>query len=226
VSPRSAYAATLAVLAAVNVCGNLWLPAWTYVPMNLAAGAIVFLFARAGGATAHDMGLARHRMRRGLLVGATIVAIVAVGVLAAAAIPATRGFFEDERASETGVGLLLYHVLLRIPLGTAVFEEFAFRGVLLGLGRRLWSTRAAVLSSSVLFGLWHVLPAIALADTNAQIAGMNVALTMAAAVAATIVAGVLFAAIRLFAGSLVAVVLAHIATNTFAFIAAWVLFGA
>jgi len=224
VSPAAGYAAALCVLIVVNVCGNLWLPAWTYVPVNLASGTIVLLVARAGGAMASDLGLARERLRRGLLVGVLVMAVVGIGVAAAAAIPATKGFFEDQRATEVGGGLLLYHTLLRIPLGTAVFEELAFRGVLLGLGRRLWPTRTAVLWSSVLFGLWHLLPATTLAKTNSQIGDVDVALTVAAGVAATVVAGVLFASIRLYADSLVAAVLAHVATNSFAFAAAWVLF--
>jgi membrane protease YdiL (CAAX protease family) len=224
VSPAGAYTAVLCVLAAANVCGNLWLPAWTYVPVNLAAGASVLLVARAGGATTGDLGLERQRLRRGLLVGTLAMAAVGIAIALAVAIPATRGFFEDERATEVGVGLLLYHALLRIPLGTAAFEELAFRGVLLGLGRRLWRTRTAVIWSSVLFGLWHVLPATTLASANAQIAGVNVVLTVTAGVAATIAAGVLLALIRLHSNSLAAPVLAHVATNSFAFAAAWILF--
>ena len=225
-SPAAAYAAALSLLVVTNVCGNLWLPAWTYVPVNLAAGAALFLLARAGGATADDLGLARARLRRGFLVGFSLLGIVAIGVLVAAAVPATRPFFEDERATEAGAGLLLYHVLLRIPLGTALFEEFAFRGVLLGLGRRCWSTRRAVLWSSLLFGLWHLLPAITLADANVQAADIHLALTVTAGVVGTVGAGALFAAIRLYADSLVAAVLTHLATNAFAFAAAWMLFGA
>ena len=95
-SPAAAYAAALLLLVVANVCGNLWLPPWTYVLVNLVAGVILLLLARAGGATADDLGLARARLRRGFLVGLLLAAIVAVGVLVAAAIPATRAFFEDE----------------------------------------------------------------------------------------------------------------------------------
>ena len=52
---------------------------------------------------------------------------------------------------------MAYESLARIPVGTAVFEEVAFRGVLPGLIARTTTEPAAVGLSSLLFGLWHVL---------------------------------------------------------------------
>ena len=49
---------------------------------------------------------------------------------------------------------------------TAIPEEFAFRGVLLGSGLRLWGPWRASLITSALFGLWHIAPVMAHAATN------------------------------------------------------------
>ena len=89
--------------------------------------------ARRRRVSAADLGLGRDRAARGLRVGlAATVPVVAV-VAAGAALPATRRFFLDERATTGGTGYALYHTLVRIPLGTAVAEETLFRGSLLGL---------------------------------------------------------------------------------------------
>jgi membrane protease YdiL (CAAX protease family) len=45
-------------------------------------------------------------------------------------------------------------------------EEFAFRGVLRGLFVRRWGRWAATGVSSVLFGFWHVAPALAGGSAN------------------------------------------------------------
>ena len=93
-------------------------------------------------------------------------------ILIAALVPGTRGLFDDGRAAGIGIVGLFYQVVIRIPLGTALFEEFAFRGVLLGLGRRGWSTAAGTAGSAVLFGLWHIAPALSLAEANATASSM------------------------------------------------------
>ena len=220
-TPGAAYILAVGFLAAVNVAGNLWLPSWSYLPVNLAAVILLLGIGRRGGAGPEELGLRRDRLGRGLAAGILVALAVAAVIALAAAIPATRGFFEDERAGGVAVGGLMYQVLLRIPLGTALFEEVAFRGVLLGLGLRLWSTTRAVWVSSLLFGLWHVLPALSVADQNDAVTGAPPALVMAGAVATTVVAGLMFAVVRLRARHLVAVVLMHAATNSLAFTAAW-----
>ena len=85
---------------------------------------------------------------------------------AGAALPLTRDAFRDARYhSNTGHALLTAFVL--IPLGTVLFEEVAFRGVLWALLRRWRGTRTATAVSSALFGLWHVLPSLGLAGDKA-----------------------------------------------------------
>jgi uncharacterized protein len=211
---------TVGVLAARNVSVPL-LPAATYIPVNLALGAGLVAVARTAGTTLTQLGLAGRHLRSGLRWGAAAggaaVAVMATG----AALPFTRGFFEDERVQiDNGLGELAYQVLVRIPLGTVVFEEVAFRGVLLALLMQRMSTRSAVLVNSALFGLWHVVPTLGAANTNG-ISGLAQAGTVAGAVVVTSVGGVVFCALRLRSGHLAAPVLLHLAFNVTGYALSW-----
>jgi membrane protease YdiL (CAAX protease family) len=121
---------------------------------------------------------------------------------------------------------LLYVTLVRIPLGTVALEETLFRGVLLGLGRRCWRPGPAVAWSSLLFGLWHVLPARGLPGFSPVVAGAahgtpRHLLAITLGVAGTALAGVLLCWLRLRARSLLAPVMVHLATNSLAYATAW-----
>jgi membrane protease YdiL (CAAX protease family) len=59
-----------------------------------------------------------------------------------------------------------YQTLVRIPLGTVVLEEVAFRGVVLGLGGSAYGWVWATVLSAALFGMWHALPARDLVRLN------------------------------------------------------------
>jgi membrane protease YdiL (CAAX protease family) len=123
---------------------------------------------------------------------------------------------------------MLVEILVSVPLGTVLLEELAFRGSLLALLRRLGSTTRAVVVSSVLFGLWHIAPAIGTAGDNSALpgtsqSGSGLAVAVVGTVIATTIAGVVFCWLRLRSGSLVAPMLGHIATNSGAFFIAWVL---
>lgn len=195
-------------------------PSW-YVPVNLVVAALLVVIARRADVTWRQLGFARHRrmagLRTGLVVGAVAVAVMAVGAL----LQPTQTFFEDERVDvAAGGGELAYQTLLRIPVGTVLFEEVAFRGVLLALLRHRIGTRAAVLVGSGLFGLWHVVPTLAAARTN-DIAGLAQAGAVAAAVLITAAGGVLFCALRLRSGHLLAPILLHLTFNDSGYVLSW-----
>jgi membrane protease YdiL (CAAX protease family) len=230
-APRPGLAMVLVVALAVagNAATNLLLPAALYVPCAvLVALAAVLVAVRVGGCDARDLGLAAADAGAGLRLGAVAVAVVAVLLVAGASLPATRELFADRRVQEDSVAALLYATLVRIPLGTVLLEETLFRGALLGLGLRRWRPRVAVAWSSALFGLWHVLPSGGLAGYNPAVAGLlhgpagRLAVTVAA-VAGSALAGVVLCWLRLRAGSLLAPALLHVATNSLAYAAAWLL---
>lgn len=214
------------VLVAYNVVGNLLLPASLYVPVNLAVAAALVWDARRGGLSWAELGMDPAQVPGGLRVGGAVALVVAVVIGVGALAPATRGLFADARAGDASAAGLAYQTLVRIPFGTVVLEEVAFRGVFLGLLRRHRPTQVAVMWSSLLFGLWHVIPGFGAAQANrvvSEVAGNGAgrAVAVAAAVLSTAVAGVVFCWVRLRADSVVAPMLVHVATNSIAFAVAW-----
>jgi membrane protease YdiL (CAAX protease family) len=51
---------------------------------------------------------------------------------------------------------------IRFPLGTALYEEVAFRGVLGALWTRRSGERTARTVAAAAFGAWHILPTVRL----------------------------------------------------------------
>jgi uncharacterized protein len=217
--------AAAAALLAWNAAINRMVPSPAYVPANLAAAGLSLAGARRRRVPVADLGLGRDRAGRGLRVGlaagAPLVAAVALG----AAVPATRRWFLDERATTGGAGHALYHTLVRIPLGTAAAEEAIFRGALLGMLLQRHSRVRASATSSALFGLWHVLPTLdtlALNPVGSVVGGDPVRTTGAVlvSVAVTAAAGLGFCWLRFRGDSVVAPVVAHAALNCSTFAAA------
>jgi uncharacterized protein len=139
-------------------------------------------------------------------------------------LPAVRGAFADRRVERVGLATVGWQILVRIPFGTVALEEIAFRGVLLGLLRDIYGTGWATVASSVLFGLWHVLPSQDLARLNPlaerTFAGRR-ALLVFAAVVTTALAGVIFCELLRRTGSLAAPMALHWATNALGYLAAF-----
>jgi uncharacterized protein len=108
----------------------------------------------------------------------------------------------------------------------------AFRGVVYAMVERRRGLRAATAASSLLFGLWHVLPSLGLRHANAAVAGAlgvgtagaAVAVAVAAATAGTALAGVAFCELRRRSGGLVAPFALHWALNALGLLVAWLAF--
>jgi uncharacterized protein len=197
-------------------------------PLPVAIGlltAALILVAWTGGLTRDDLGLGWADVPAGLGYGAAAAGLVLLVLLIAAVIPATNGFLHDSRAAISG-GRLAYELGVSIVLLTAIPEEFAFRGVLLGSALRMWGPWRASLVTSALFGLWHIAPTLGTMSDNhefrgavASVAGQS--LVVLGAIAVTFAAGLAFCWLRLRSRSLVAPVMAHAATNGLALTVAW-----
>jgi membrane protease YdiL (CAAX protease family) len=214
------FALTVAVLVAVTAARALGLagPLPVYATVMTAALVLVAWWSRARAA---DLGLRLEDLPAGLRYGGAAFGLVLAALLVAAALPLTRRFLHDARA-EIDAGQLAYELGMNVVLLTAVSEEFAFRGVLLGSAVRLWGTWRGTLVTSALFGLWHVEPTLDTMGGNAAVRGGNAALVVLGAVAVTFVAGLAFAWLRLRSRSLFAPFAAHVATNGLALAVAWV----
>jgi membrane protease YdiL (CAAX protease family) len=219
-------AVAVGIIALSNVMTNRVLPSWSYVPWSIAVSTVLLAVAAYDGCTADDVGLGRAAFWRGVAHGGAVFGAILAVYLVALAVPATRGLLDDDRVGEVGFWGMAYQVGLRIPFGTVLLEETAFRGALLGMLLVRTSTARAVLASSALFGLWHVLPAIGIERTNPVVDGVfgdgaGQVLAVVAAVVGTGAAGVVFCWLRLRSRSLVAPMLLHVATNSLGFFVSW-----
>lgn len=219
-----AFAAALMVaLTAWNNVVVSGLPGYpaSYVAANVAAAAVLLAAARAIGLSWEELGLTWRRLGAGARWGGVCLALIAAGYAAALAVPAVRPLLTDARVAGLDGGEVAYRALVRIPLGTVLWEEIAFRGVLLAALARVLSLRAATVVSAAVFGIWHVRPTLSAVAVNDLVDGpllSGVAVLLGCL--ATAVAGVFLTWLRLRSGSLLAPVLAHLAANSLGTLAA------
>jgi membrane protease YdiL (CAAX protease family) len=211
------FGAVLVVLAAVNVADKYG-PHHTGLVVGPLVALGLVLLGRRAGLSWHDLGMSKRTLLPGLKYAVGAVLAVAVVYGAGAALPWTRPAFHDVRY-HLHVGAALMTAFIVVPLGTVLLEEVAFRGVLLGLVRRHRGAAWASITSSVLFGLWHILPSLRLNGANQAVGAalgtnaMGRILTVAAVVAFTALAGLLLCELRRRSGSILAAAALHWATN-------------
>ncbi|MCX9191791.1 CPBP family intramembrane metalloprotease [Carbonactinospora thermoautotrophica] len=220
-SREHALALALGLLLVANLLNNRLAPR-AYLGTCLGTTALLVAVARQAGCSWACLGLGQDTLARGLAWGMAAFALVALGYGTAAALSA--GLLLDRRVAGLDARGLLYQVLIRVPFGTVLLEEIAFRGVLYGLVRPAAGPVAATVFSSLLFGLWHVLPSRTLPAINpvlSRATGRTV-LVVAGAVIVSALAGVVFCELLRRSGSLLAPAGLHAATNTLGYLAAFV----
>ena len=202
-------------LVAANLLEHRILPG---KPAVVAAALVLAMVAVAwaSGLTLAELGLARATWARGLRWAALPAAVVVLACALVLVVPA----LEHRVAPAAGSwGSVAVRVLVTLPLLTVIPEELAFRGVSWALLRRVGGPRVATLGSSLLFGLWHVLPALGGGPANETAAGAlgdgaaGVAVRVAGTVLVTFLAGLLLCALRAGSGSLLAPIGVHWAVN-------------
>ncbi|MGY1631118.1 lysostaphin resistance A-like protein [Geodermatophilus sp. SYSU D01186] len=205
--------AVVLTLVAVNLVDHLLHPPWWVRGLE---GAALLACARADGLTWAQLGLGRDRLRSGCRWALGAVAVVAGVYVVGVLLPATRPAFQDDRY-DLPLPQALGTALLVIPLGTVVLEEIAFRSVLWGALSRHCRPWQVLVTTSVLFGLWHVLPALHVGGTNRGVSdavgGAGSPAVVVGAVVLTTVGGLVFGELRRRSGSVVAAAGAHWATN-------------
>jgi membrane protease YdiL (CAAX protease family) len=195
-----------------------------YVPMALVWTLAFLLFGQLAGLSWDEMGLAAWLP--GLLWGGAAILLVSVGMAAGVAIPRLHPLFADERVIGTSGLQVAHKSLVEVPLGTVALEEVVFRSVLLGLLTSLYGTAWGVAGSALLFGLWHVLPALEMHDAHSLTSQLGSGWrakvgTVLGTILATGSAGVLFAMLVVWSGSVLAPMGLHWAMNSTGSIAAW-----
>ncbi len=205
-------------LAAYNLVQNLIIPDRAYVPANVAVTAGLVTFAVKSGMPLDAMGLGRAQVGDGLRLGGAVAAGIGAAAVVASSTRRLDRWLLDERARGHERGGAAYRSLVRFPVGTALFEEVAFRGVLDGLWRRRAGAGSARAVGAAAFGAWHLLPTFrdypAMAIRNGPSASMRE--RCIAALSGAVITGLSgfgFAALRERSDSVAAPWLAHAAIN-------------
>jgi membrane protease YdiL (CAAX protease family) len=207
----------IAVTLAVMVAG-FWLVRSVEFDVVIAVGAafVLLVVGHRSGLTWAEIGFSRTTWRRGLVWAAG--AFLIVGVVYAILLLTPLDVLLDDDRYDDGWRQAWLTALVVVPLATVLWEEVAFRGVLWAQLRHYWSTRVATVVSSLLFGVWHAIPALRFADSN-QAAGVmadgeTAAIgTVLVTIVATAAAGVILCEARRRSDSLLAPIGLHWAVN-------------
>lgn len=206
----------VAALVGLNVGNHLF--GWGSMWLGPLGAVALLAFARWSGLSWHQLGLGRHTHGRGLRWGAGVIGVVGAIYLCGVLIPATRTAFLDVRYHMPASGALLTAFVV-IPVGTVLLEEVAFRSVLWGVLSRHARGWQVLLTSSVLFGLWHVFPAMGAVSNQvvgsalAGFGSLGPVVLVAGTVLFTGVGGLVAGELRRRTGSVFAAVGMHWATN-------------
>jgi membrane protease YdiL (CAAX protease family) len=212
-------------LVAYNNGLNLWrrFHGALYVPLNLAASAALLLAAVLGwNLDTEELGLGGGQ-RAGLAAGLVLGAAAASPLFAALFYRRTAAAVADDRIAGTTASQVAFRALVRVPAGTALLEEVAFRGVLFALTAPAGRVQAALWSSAA-FGLWHVAPAYNQLRANGVVDSRSrsaVVALISLSVVATFAAGLLLVCLRILFGGLAAPFALHASLNSLSTVAAY-----
>ncbi len=191
-----------------------------YVAVNLTVGVVVGAIALGLlSSDPRELGIKGNRSRVVTAAGLGAAGLVAP-LYALAFFEPSAQLIADDRVAELSGSQVAFQALIRIPLGTALFEEFVFRGVLFGVFSRRGNLFGAV-ASSVPFGMWHIRPTLEVIDANAPGAQTAcVVLLVLAAVIVTAAAGLGLCWLRIKGGGIWAPTVLHAGINSLSLVAA------
>lgn len=222
---------TIAALLAMMVAANLatsWVRGRRNVALAVVFSVTVALLGLAFGLDIEALGVAPGTILPGLAWAGVAIAAVAVALFLGSLIRPLRVLFADDATSRSGRHVAR-RALVDVPFGTVLLEETVFRGVLYGVLVTHYGDWTAVWGTSVLFGLWHVVPSLPPKDRHPH-ASRPAPPTLrrrvwivVGTVAFTTAAGFVFAGLRWWTGSILPGIGLHWATNGLGLAAAWLL---
>ncbi|UCG31012.1 MAG: CPBP family intramembrane metalloprotease [candidate division WOR-3 bacterium] len=194
----------------------LELHARIYVWLNLTVLLLAWLWARKNlGLTASDCGFTRKNLGRSTLYGLGLTALIILPAFALRyglqALGVTGSFIRLEGFPSAE---LWWRVLVRIPLGTGLFEETLFRGIYYGYLLKHYSPRRAIFRSSLFFTFWHIMPALKVVLGDLRVTSLMPLIGLwIVGLAGAYVAGLAFAWLRHRTGNIAGCLTAHILIN-------------
>ncbi|MGB8022398.1 MAG: CPBP family intramembrane glutamic endopeptidase [Candidatus Nanopelagicales bacterium] len=216
----------LILLLAVNMMNNVLAPRGYLLWTSLGVLGM-FLLGRADGLQPQQWGLGRVT-RRAAVAALALGATTCVAMLMGTRLPGVSEAFTDVRVLGMSGPQVTFNALVRVPFGTVLFEEVAFRGVLLAMLVGRFGLVAGAALSSLAFGAWHLPPAFGVVTGNAAVqaalgSAPLLAVTVAAAAAAG--AGAFLCLLRIRYDHLIVPMAVHLVANGFGYLAAWLLVG-
>lgn len=171
--------------------------------------AVVLAWAACEGLSARELGLGRAGLGRGVLWGLGLGLLGALPISLFFAFPlVSRQAITHPEYVGVSRGRLLWLVAGQFLLGSAVFEEIAFRGLLHAKLRRLLGPGRALLAGAGVFAAWHlVITWYNLRRSNLPRALFP--LLYPGALAALFAGGLLFGLVRQATGHVAGAVVAH-----------------
>jgi membrane protease YdiL (CAAX protease family) len=202
---------------------NGQLPAPFQIPGGLAGCALVSWLAVRKGIEPDEIGVTAEGAERGVATGLALGVPLSSIIVGGAIFPSTKRLYGAQHIVEASTRRACYEAFVRIPAGTALPEEVIFRGALPAAFRRNHSAEFSVVVSSILFGLWHIGPALRQSGAKGYelTSGGQRVLHAAASVIGTALAGIGFALLRRSTGSLAAPWVVHAAVNGSGYLAGW-----
>ncbi len=167
------------------------LPAAWSTPVQAGVGGLLVLVIRA------PLGFCPPRLWAGLRLGSAAGAVTAIAIAATTLVPPVRLSMSVRELPAS----VPFWLLVRIPVGTVLAEEAAFRGALATAGYGAFGATGGRLLQAATFGLFHIADARATGEPPA------------ATVLATGIGGWLFGWLAERSGSLAAPMLMHLAIN-------------
>ena len=209
----------LGFLAAYNIFQNVALNKRGYVAGNLMATGVGLAWARNSGLSWRDLGMNKENVGRGLVLGVVVAAAASSAAPLVRDQERVRGMLADLRLEDVSDQEARFRLLVRFPLGTALFEEVWFRGILPAALRRQGVNQPELISMAA-FTAWHLIPTAAAIEANAEGASMSkgrkTLLVFGGSIAAGL-GGLGFTALRKASSSLAAPWVVHVTFNGLSF---------
>jgi membrane protease YdiL (CAAX protease family) len=200
-------------------------PGLIRVWLNAALLALLLAGGLIRGYSLEDLGLAPASLARGFAAGfgaGLALAVVPVAFIVVSPFITGEPVQNEGITSLTGPALAL-RLGLRVPLGTAFFEEAAFRGVLYAAARRAGGDRTAFIWTALVFALWHTaITTMTVAESGIVESRALVALGVTVSLAALFAGGLIFAWLRWRTGAIGAAAGLHWSVVAAMTIAVWV----
>ena len=196
---------------------------YLYIWMNLAVLGLVWFWSRKYlNLTARDIGWAKQNLGKSVLYGLGLSAVVVLPfVILLCLLPALGFDVKTPRLEAVARDIFWWRIFVRIPIGTAFFEEMLFRGIFYGYLMKKMSQRKTILITSLFFAFWHIIPAYEVVSQHLQITSIGMFLGLwFVLMLGSFVGGILFAWIRYRTKNIAGCVIAHALINVLSLVSA------